>query len=79
MIDINPAILSDLWWATTAKDYTFTIMLGLGFIGTLLKIWAVLDPSAKTNTIVELIQGWGASVTKGVKKEGTPKRQEETE
>ena len=51
-------LFSNFWWATVANDYSVSIFLGATLIITILKIWAVMNPGTKTNSILCLIQGW---------------------
>jgi hypothetical protein len=63
-------LFSNYWWATVANDYSIMIFLVISFILTVLKVWAVVSPGAKTNSIMCLIQGWFYGFP-GVKKNDT--------
>jgi hypothetical protein len=63
-------LFSNFWWATVANDYSIMIFLIVSAILTVLKIWAVLSPGAKTNSILCLLQGWFYGVP-GIKKDAT--------
>jgi hypothetical protein len=61
-------LLSNYWWAVIASDYSVSIFLAVTGIATLLKILAILIPGNRSDSIVDLLQGWLGGIP-GVKKD----------